>query len=165
MAMPSFDVVSEINFQELDNAVNQVSREITQRFDFRGTESSIKLDKPAKVINLISNSELKIETIVDILQSRAHKRSIDIKALKVGKCHPMSGQLLKCIVEMVEGVDKETGKKITKMVKEMKIKVQASIQDNKVRVTGKKRDDLQEVMQSIKMGNFDVPLQFDNFRD
>jgi len=163
--MPSFDVVSEIDFQEVDNAVNQASREISQRFDFKGTESGINLDKTAKTINLTSNSEEKLDTIFDILQSKAHKRHIDIKAFKKGNFTPVSGSLLKCVVQLMEGIDKETAKKITKHIKELKTRVQAAIHDEKVRVTSKKRDDLQSVMASLKEANFEMPLQYSNFRD
>jgi uncharacterized protein YajQ (UPF0234 family) len=163
--MPSFDVVSELDLQEVDNAVNQTSKEISQRFDFRGTDSKIEFDRNTKCINLISNSEEKIENIVSVLQSKAVKRSIDLKAFHVGKPSPMTGNLHKCAVKLIEGIEKETAKKITKYIKDLKLKVQAAIHDDKVRVTGKKRDFLQEVIGELKNHNFEVPLQFNNFRD
>lgn len=163
--MPSFDVVSEINFQEVDNAINQASKEISQRFDFRGTDSKIEFDKTTNVINLISNSENKVENIMSVLQSKAVKRQIDLQAFKKGKTAPLSGNLHKCVIQLIQGIEKETARKIVKYVKELKVKVQASIHEDKVRVTGKKRDDLQEVMASLKSQNFELPLQYENFRD
>jgi len=163
--MPSFNIVNELDLQEVDNAVNQAVQVISQRFDFRGTHSEIKFDRNSKTINMISNNEQKIETILDILQSKAHKRGIDIKALQAGKATPMSGDLLKATITLVDGIDKETAKKITKHIKGLKYRVQASIEDDKLRVTGKKRDDLQNVIQNLKENNFEVPLQFTNFRD
>jgi cyclic-di-GMP-binding protein len=163
--MPSFDIVSEIDLQEVDNAINQVSKEISQRFDFRGTDAKIEFDKPTNTITLSANSEQKIETIVDILQSKAIKRGIDIKSFKVDKAQPASGNILKSKVSLIQGIDRDNGKKITKHIKELKMKVQASINDDKVRVTGKKRDDLQDAIQALKQLKCDVPLQFENFRD
>ena len=163
--MPSFDVVSELNMQELDNAVNQAAREISQRFDFRGTGSEVTLDKTKKTIKVLSNSEDKVDDIIGVLQSKAIKRGLDIKIFDVGKKEPASGMTLRCEVKLIEGIDKDNAKKITSFIKELPIKVQAAIQDEKVRVTSKKRDDLQEVMQALRSHSFDVPLQFDNFRE
>lgn len=163
--MPSFDVVSELDLQEVDNAVNQASKEISQRFDFRGTDSQIEFDRTTKTINLVSNSEQKIENIVSVLQTKAVKRSIDLQSLNIGKTNPLSGSKHKCVIQLMEGIEKEAGKKITKFIKDLKVKVQAAIHDDKVRVTGKKRDDLQEVIEALKGHNFELPLQFNNFRD
>lgn len=163
--MPSFDIVSEINLQEVDNAVNQAAKEIATRFDFRGTGSEISFDKITKIIKLSSNSEDKIENIISVLQSKAIKRGIDIKSLKKNKIEPAGGQTMRCNLNLVEGIDKENAKKITAFIKDLKIKVQAAIHDDKVRVTSKKRDDLQEAIQNLKKQNFEVPLQFNNFRE
>lgn len=163
--MPSFDVVSEIDLQEVDNAVNQTAKEIIQRFDFKGTGSEITYDKTLKKLKLLSNSEPKMATLIDILRSKAIKRGLDIRSLKVGKIEPTTGTQLKCEISLVEGIDKEAAKKITKFIKESGLKVQAAIQDEKVRISGKKRDDLQEAIQSLKAQDFEVGLQFNNFRD
>lgn len=163
--MPSFDIVSELNMQEVDNAVNQTAREISQRFDFRGTNSEVTLDKTKKTIKIVSMGEEKVDDIIGVLQSKVIKRGLDIKILEVGKKEPASGRQVRCEVKLKEGIDKDNAKKITSFIKDLATKVQASIQDEKVRVTGKKRDDLQDVMQAIKGHGFDVPLQFNNFRE
>lgn len=163
--MPSFDIVSEIDLQEIDNAVNQTAKEVAQRFDFRGTQSEISFDKKTLVIKLISNSEEKMATIVDILQSKAHRRGLEIEALKLGKNEPMGGMLLKCEVTLQQGIDRDNAKEITKLIKDSKLKVQAAIHEEKIRVTGKKKDDLQTVMNFLRTQKLKVPLQFNNFRD
>jgi uncharacterized protein YajQ (UPF0234 family) len=163
--MPSFDIVSELNMQEIDNAVNQTAKEIAQRFDFRGTNSEVTLDKTQKIVKILSVGEEKVDNIVGVLQSKAIKRGLDIALLDVGKKEPASGRLVRCEVKLKEGIDKDPAKKIVAFIKELATKVQAAIHDNKIRVTGKKRDDLQEVIQAVKGKNFELPLQFDNFRD
>jgi len=163
--MPSFDIISEIDFQEVDNAVNQTAKEISQRFDFRGTESKIEFERNNSTINVFANSEGKIDNILTVLHTKAVKRQIDLKAFKPGKTIAMTGFMHKNVVQLMQGIEKETAKKIVKFIKEKKLKVQASIHDDKVRVTGKKRDDLQEVMSLIKVEDFELPLQFDNYRD
>ena len=162
--MSSFDVVSVIDLQEVDNAVNQAAKEIAQRFDFRGTESKIEFDRSHKVMTLWANSEKKIDDIVSVLYSKAARRQVDLLALKQGKIVHMSGFTHKCVIEIIEGIEKEAAKKIVKFIKELKFKVQAAIHDDKVRATGKSRDDLQATITAIKGHNFEVPLQFDNFR-
>lgn len=163
--MPSFDVVSELNLQEVDNAVNQAAKEIANRFDFRGTNASLEFDRPQKKIKISANSEQKVEDIIGVLQSKAIKRGVDIKSLKTGKIEPAGGMMQRCVLELVEGIEKEEAKKITSFIKETGLKVQAAIHDDKVRVTGKKKDELQAVMQSVRGHSFNVPLQFNNFRD
>ncbi|HCU23824.1 MAG TPA: YajQ family cyclic di-GMP-binding protein [Deltaproteobacteria bacterium] len=161
--MPSFDVVSEVNKQEVDNAVNQARKEVQQRFDFKGTKTELTLEK--NNLHVISDNESKMKSVLEILQSKAVKRGIDLKALSVGKIEPASGQLVKCDVQVLEGIETDKAKKIVQAIKDSKLKVQAQIQDNQVRVTGKKKDDLQEVMTLLRGGNFELPLQFKNFRD
>lgn len=163
--MPSFDVVSEMNLQEVDNAVNQTAKEILNRFDFRGTESHLSLDKDKKLITILSNAEQKIETVVDLLRGRAIKRGIDIKGLEVGKTAPTAGRQVRCDVKLVTGIETSAAKKITTFIRDSKLKVQAQIQGEQVRVTGKKRDDLQEAMTLLRGQDFGLPLQFNNFRD
>jgi len=161
--MPSFDVVSEIDKQEVDNAVNQATKEVMQRYDFKGTKTEIKYDK--ENIHVVSDNETKLKAVVEILQTKAMRRGIDIKSLSVGKIEPASGSLVKCDVKVLEGIETEKAKKLTTAIKESKLKVQAQIQDNQVRVTGKKKDDLQEVMELLRGLDFELPLQFKNFRD
>lgn len=163
--MPSFDIVSELNMQEVDNAVNQTAKEIAQRFDFRGTDSEMTLDKTEKLIKIKSNGEEKIDNILSVLQSKAIKRGLDIKILDVGKKEPATGKSWRCEVKLKEGIDKDNAKKIVAFIKDTGFKVQAAIHDDKVRVTGKQRDDLQTVMGAVKEKGFDVPVQFNNFRE
>lgn len=161
--MPSFDVVSEIDKQEIDNAVNQVKKEVAQRYDFRGSKTEINLEPDA--IQLVSDDDYKVKAVIDVLIAKAVRRSVDPKALSVGKIEAAGGGLAKCSVKLVEGVSQDKGREIVKYIKESKLKVQVQIQDNQVRVTGKKRDDLQEVIALLKSKDFDLPLQFKNFRD
>ena len=161
--MPSFDAVSEINLQEADNAVNQAKKEIGQRFDFKGTKTTIALEK--NLLKIVSDDEYKMNAVLDIIRAKMSKRGVDLKSLDVGKIEPAHGSLVKCEVKLIEGIDADNAKKITKAIKESKLKVQAQIQDNQVRVTGKKRDDLQEAMAMIRALDVAVPIQFKNFRD
>ncbi|KAB2837525.1 YajQ family cyclic di-GMP-binding protein [bacterium] len=161
--MPSFDAVSEVDHQEVDNAVNQATKEIQQRYDFKGTKTEIKLEK--NNIHVVSDNETKMKAVIEILQTKAMRRGIDIKSLSVGKIEPAGGQLVKCDIKVLEGIETEKAKKLTAAIKESKLKVQAQIQDNQVRVTGKKRDDLQEAIALLRGQDFGIPLQFKNFRD
>lgn len=161
--MPSFDAVSEVNHQEVDNAVNQATKEIQQRYDFKGTKTEIRLDK--ENIHVVSDNETKMKAVIEILQTKAMRRGIDIKSLSIGKIEAAGGQLVKCDIKVLEGIETEKAKKITQAIKDSKLKVQAQIQDNQVRVTGKKRDDLQEAIALLREKDFGIPLQFKNFRD
>ncbi len=161
--MPSFDVVSEVNSQEVDNGVNQARKEITTRYDFRGSKTEIELEK--NLIKLMSDDEYKVKAVQEVLLGKLIKRGIDAKALEFGKIEDATAGTAKCEVKIKEGVDTETGKKIVKLIKESKMKVQGQIQDNQVRITGKKRDDLQEAITLLKGTDFGIPLQFKNFRD
>lgn len=163
--MPSFDIVSEVNQQELDNAINQARKELETRYDFRGSKSKIDFDKKELLIKLLSDDDFKMKALIDILQSKVIKRGIDMKALDVGKVEEGADGLVKCTVKLKNGIDQDTAKKITKGIKETKMKVQAQIQDTQVRVSGKKRDDLQEAIAFVKSQDFGLPLQFENFRD
>lgn len=160
--MPSFDIVSEINLQEADNAVNQAKKEIEGRYDFRGSKSELQWDK--KEIIILGDDEYKMGAMKDILQSKLHKRGIDIKSLKFEKIEPAGGQMLRQKVLLVQGIEKEIAKEIIKQVKDSKLKVQAQIMDDKVRVTSKSIDELQSTMALIKKTSFEVPLQFNNMR-
>lgn len=158
----SFDIVSEVNLQEIDNALNQARREIETRFDFKDSKSEIKYD--GKEITLVSDDDFKLQNVVDILESKMIKRGIDLKSLKYGKVEQATGSTVRQQVEIQQGIDSTLAKEIVKEVKNSKIKVQASIQGDKVRVSGKERDDLQKVIQLLKEKEFEVPLQFTNYR-
>lgn len=161
--MPSFDIVSEIDLQEMDNAVNQAKKEIATRYDFKGSKSRIDWDQ--KAVNLVADDDFKMKALLDVLLGKAIKRGIDAKALDVGKVEDAAGGLKKCIVGIKQGVPVETARKVVKLLKDSKIKVQAQIQEDQVRVTGKKRDDLQEAIALVKSAGYDLPLQFTNYRD
>lgn len=158
----SFDIVSVVDKQEVTNAVTQAEREIENRFDFKGSKSEIKHD--GDTITLISDDEFKMKNVIDILESKMVKRGIDLKSLKYGKLEPAAGDTVRQVVTIQQGIDKELGKKITKFIKGTKIKVQAQIQEDQVRVSGKSRDDLQAIIQAIKGHDFGIPLQFSNYR-
>ena len=161
--MPSFDIVSELNMAEVDNAVNQASKELSQRYDFRGTLTTVKRDE--KTITLDSSEEYKVNAAWDVLQSKFVKRHISLKSIKVGKVEAAAKGRQKLNVELLEGIDKDHAKDLVKKIKDKKLKVQPSIQGESVRVSGKKRDDLQDVIAACEAFNFSLPLQFVNFRD
>lgn len=161
--MPSFDVVSKLNMQEADNAVNQARKELATRYDFRGSKSIIDWDKVK--INLTADDDFKMRSLTDILKEKAVRRGIDIRALDFGKIEEAAGGLVKREVTLKQGVPIEMARDIVRSVKDSKIKVQAQIQEDQVRVSGKKRDDLQAAIALIKSKNYDIPLQFVNYRD
>lgn len=160
--MPTFDVVSEVDHHELQNAIDQTQREIDNRFDFKGTAAKISLDKLQ--ITMLGESDFQIDQIIEVLRNKLSKRSIDVQSLKLDD--PMSYQAKRQrTATILEGIDTELGKKIIKDIKAKKLKVQASIQGDQVRVSGKKRDDLQDCISVLKEHNYSQPLQFNNFRD
>lgn len=161
--MPSFDVVSQINLQEVRNAVDQVLREVATRFDFKGSKSSITQDKDG--LHLLSDDEFKMKALIDILQSKLIKRGIDLKSIEFGKIEAGPDGLTKCLAKIISGIPQDKAKEIVKIVKETQLKVQASIQGDQVRVTGKKKDDLQQAIALLKGSHFPLPLQFINYRD
>jgi uncharacterized protein YajQ (UPF0234 family) len=161
--MPSFDIVSEIDMQEMDNAVNQVKKEITTRYDFKGSNSSIDLADDG--ISVVGDSDTRINTVTEILRARMVKRKLDSKCLDYGDMEDASGSNKRQKIAIKQGVSTDLAKKIVKLIKEEKIKVQAAIQGDQVRVTGKKRDDLQAVMTLVRGMDADRPLMFTNFRD
>ena len=161
--MPSFDVVSEVDQHELTNAIDQMNREIGNRYDFKGSDAKIILSNDA--MNIEAESEFQISQIEDIIYQKLAKRGIDTRCLEKGKIEERGKRAYQTI-SVRQGIDKELAKKMVKMVKDMKIKVQAAVQGDQVRVTGKKRDDLQAVMAMFREAeNIDMPLQFNNFRD
>jgi uncharacterized protein YajQ (UPF0234 family) len=160
--MPSFDVVSEIDHHELSNAVDQANREVITRFDFKGTDSRFEL--AGTVITMKTESEFQLDQMLDVLYSKMTKRGIDLDAVEPGESVIMAKTATRPVT-VREGIDTELGRKIVKDIKASKIKVQASIQGDQVRVTGKKRDDLQQVIAMLKGAELGLPLQFKNFRD
>ena len=162
--MPSFDIVNQLDLQEIDNAVNMVKRDIATRYDFKGSSSSITLSKSDKNITINGDVEYQIDTIFDMLQNRAISRKVSVKVFKSNETENASGMTFRKKIDLQSGISKENGKKINVMIKEMKLKVNSQIQGEHVRVTGKKIDDLQTVMNTLKEKNLDIPLQFVNMK-
>ncbi len=158
----SFDIVSQVDMQEVDNAVNQAEKEITTRFDFKG--SNTKLERKEEVIHIDTTDDMKLRNVQDILEGKLVKRGISVKSLKYGKTESSLGGRVKQDVTIQVGLDKEQTKKITTMVKDLKLKVQASIQGDSVRITGKNKDDLQAAIAALKAEDFDFAMQFTNYR-
>lgn len=161
--MPSFDIVSEVDKQELKNAVEQANKEIGTRFDFKGSDA--RVDQAEYVLTVNADDDFKLGQVLDILSQKLVKRGIDVKCLDQGKVEKVSGNKVKQTVTVKTGVETELAKKIVRLVKDSKLKVQASIQGEAVRVTGAKRDVLQETIALVKKSITDFPLQFGNFRD
>ena len=160
--MPSFDIVSEVDLHELTNAVDQAGRIVANRFDFKGVDASFERDE--RRVTITAEAEFQVDQMQDMLRSALVKCSIDPKAMEVGDSVP-SGKVVKQTVELRHGIATDDCKKIVKLIKGTKLKVQAQIQGDQVRVTGKKRDDLQNVMAMLRESDLDMPLQFNNFRD
>jgi len=160
--MPSMDIVSEINLEEVRNATENATRELSTRFDFRGVEASFEWKKPNVVVK--AEGDFQVKQLVDMLRSQLTKRKIDAKAMSVGEPE-FSGRNCSSTLAFKEGIEQPVAKKIVKLIKDSKLKVQASIQGEQVRVTGKKRDDLQAVMRLVKEAELEQSFQFNNFRD
>jgi uncharacterized protein YajQ (UPF0234 family) len=160
--MPSFDIVAEVDRHELMNAVDQMNREIANRFDFKGSDAKVTLNDFE--MNLEAESDFQLKQMRDIMVNKFSKRNIDTRSLDRGKVEERGLRAYQTII-VKNGIDKEDGKKIIKLIKDSKLKVQAAIQGEQVRVTGKKRDDLQDVIAMLKASDIDLPLQFNNFRD
>lgn len=163
--MPSFDIVSKVDAQALDNAVNIVTKEITNRFDFKGSHILIELDKKEFQLKLETDDDMKMRQLLDVLISRSHKQGIAPEAFDMSKDGAQSGKIWRKTVKVKNGMAQEDAKKVVKLIKDAGLKVQASINDDLVRVTGKKLDDLQEVIQLCKNGNLGIALQYVNMRD
>ena len=165
--MPSFDVSAEMNWQEMDNAINQATKEVAQRFDFKGVKTEIKLDQKEKSITLWCSEEGKLEAVNDIMQNKLIKRGISLLSLDYKEIEPAFGSSVRQLILVQAGVSKEKGKEIIASLKDSKLKVQAQIQDEQVRVTGKNRDDLQSAIAHLKSqaDRLKVPMQFGNFRE
>ena len=160
--MPSFDVVSEINIQEVRNAVENAQRELSTRFDFRGADANFEWQD--KATKLTSQSEFQLQQMVDILRIKLSKRGVDVNTMELSEPEA-SGKFVSQVVSFKEGIETPLAKKIVKLIKDSKMKVQAAIQGEQVRITGKKRDDLQEVIAFLRQQDLGQPLQFNNFRD
>ena len=162
--MPSFDIVSEFDMQEVDNSVNMVVRDIASRYDFKGSNSIIELNKNDKTIKIEASNDYQVDTIKDMLENRSIKRGISVKTFKYSNPEQASGMRVRIHVNLQEGIDKENATKINKLIKSKKLKVQSQIQGEKLRVTGKKIDDLQQVIQLVKEQNYPLPLNFVNMK-
>ncbi|MFN3871995.1 MAG: YajQ family cyclic di-GMP-binding protein [Ignavibacterium sp.] len=160
----SFDIVSEIDLQEVDNAVNQALKEIHQRYDLKDSNTTIELNKKDKLLTINTKDDYSLKQSIDILQTKFIRRGISIKALKLNEPEQAAGGRLKQIINLQSGISKDNAKKIVKMIKDSKIKVNAQIQDEQVRVTGPKIDDLQAVIKMIKEADLDFPTQFVNMK-
>lgn len=161
--MPTFDIVSKFEVSEIDNALQNLDREISQRYDFKTSKSEISLDK--NQISVSTDDEYKLTQLQEMLKVHLTKRGIDAKVLEMGKIESAAGQSVRQIITLIQGINRDLSKQIIKMVKESKIKVQISIQGEDLRVSGKKRDELQDVIALLKENEFELPLQFVNFRD
>jgi uncharacterized protein YajQ (UPF0234 family) len=161
--VPSFDVVSQVDMQEVSNALQQTRKEVEQRYDFKGSKTEIEQEK--EVVKILSDNDFKVKAVVDILQSKFVKRNINLKSLEYGKVESAAGGLARQLITIHQGLDTEAAREVVKLIKETKIKVQAQVQDDQVRVTGKKRDELQAVIQALRAADFRRPLQFVNMRD
>jgi uncharacterized protein YajQ (UPF0234 family) len=161
--MPSFDIVSELDAHEVANAVDQASREVSTRFDFKGTNAKYELDE--FVITLSAQADFQLKQMMDILRLKLSKRGIDVMCMKIDDPVVSGGNNAKQVVTLRQGIETELGKKIQRLIKDSKLKVQAAIQDKQIRVTGKSRDDLQETIELVRGAKLEMPFQFQNFRD
>jgi len=163
--MPSFDIVSKVDVQKLDNAINTALKEIVNRYDFHGSKTEVELDKKLLMVKILTENDMRMDAIRDIIISRIMKQGLDAACLDFGKDHVAAGSMLRKEVKIVNGIEKEAAKKLVKVIKDSGLKVQASIMEDQVRVTGKKLDDLQNTISLVKQAGFEQPLQFDNFRN
>ena len=162
--MPSVDVVSRVDLQALDNAINNVKREISSRFDFKNVQSEVAFDRKAKSIHIVTGDDWKVKAVTEMLIGQCARLKLDSKCLDFKEIEPTSHGAARVDILIKEGIPKETGQKIVKLIKGLKIKVQPAIQDDQVRITGKKIDNLQEIMRLLKEQDYDIPLQFVNMK-
>jgi cyclic-di-GMP-binding protein len=163
--MPSFDIVSEVNHVEIRNAVDQCNKEISNRFDFKGSDARVEINEKEKTLIVFADDEFKLRQVRDVMTGKLAKRGVDIRALESGKLEPVSGNKVKETIKVREGVEMERAKNLVKLIKDSKVKVQASIQGDAVRVSGAKKDTLQDTIALVRKSVTDIPLQFKNFRD
>ena len=162
--MPSFDVVSQLDLQEVDNALNQARKEVLQRYDFKDTSTVIDWDRKEK-ISIESKDDFKVKAVDEVLREKLARRHVSLKAFEFGNVEPGPGGRAKQEIKLKQGIDSDRAREIVKLVKDAKLKVQAQIMGDQVRISGKKRDDLQAAIQAIRARDMDLPLQFINFRD
>jgi uncharacterized protein YajQ (UPF0234 family) len=160
----SFDVVSKTDMAEVVNAVNQATAEIGQRYDFKGSKAEVTVDQKADAINILADDDMKLKAVIDVVQSKLIKRGVSIKALDYGKIEAASGDMVRQAIGIQQGIPTDKAKEIVKIVKQSKVKVQASIQEDQVRITGKNIDDLQEIQALLREREFDIDMQFSNYR-
>jgi uncharacterized protein YajQ (UPF0234 family) len=160
----SFDIVSEVNLQEVDNAINQARKEIGQRYDFKGSKSSIELREKDNILSVVSDDDFKLKSVVDILQNKLIKRGVPLKALAYGAIEPAAGGTVRQEITLRVGIDKEHAKELVAMIKTTKLRVQAQIMEAQVRVSGKNKDDLQTVIAMLRKAELDFAIQFTNYR-
>lgn len=160
----SFDIVSEVNMQEVDNAINQARKEIGQRYDFKGSKSSIELNQKEKTLTVLSDDDFKLKSVVDILQNKLIKRGVPIKALDYGTVEPAANATVRQLITLRVGIDKENARLLVKMIKDSKIRVQVQIMDDQVRVSGKNKDDLQSIIKMVREAELNFATQFTNYR-
>lgn len=163
--MPSFDIVSKVDGQTLDNAINTAKKDILNRYDFNGSQSSIELDKKTNTVQVVTEDDMRLKAIQDAIISRMVKQNLDPKCLDMGKEQYASGNMIRKEIKVKEGIDKETAKNVVKKIKDSGLKVQASIMDDQVRVQAKKIDDLQAVISLCRAEDFGQPLQYINMRN
>ena len=163
--MPSFDIVSEVNQVEVHNAIDQANKEISNRFDFKGSDARVELNEKEKKLTVFADDEFKLGQVRDVLTGKLAKRGVDVRCLEPGEMEKAGGNKVRQDVAVRQGIEQELGKKIIKLVKDSKLKVQASIQGDTVRISGAKKDTLQDAIALVRKSVTDVPLQFKNFRD
>ena len=163
--MPSFDTVSEVNQVEVNNAVDQCNKEVTNRFDFKGSDARVEINEKEKSLVVYADDDFKLGQVRDVLTAKLAKRGVDIRCLDAGSAEKISGNKVKQTITVRAGVDQELGKRIIRLVKDSKLKAQASIQGDTVRISGAKKDTLQEVIALLRKSVTDFPLQYKNFRD
>ncbi len=163
-AQNSFDIVSEIDWQEIDNAVNQTRKEIQQRYDFKSSKASIEVNQKDKKMTILADDDYKLRSVVDILQNKFVKRGVPLKSLKYHTPEQASGGMIRQSIDVQQGISTDNARKIVKMIKDTKMKVQSQIMDDQVRVSGKNKDDLQEVIKLVKEAELDFAVQFTNYR-
>jgi uncharacterized protein YajQ (UPF0234 family) len=161
--MPSFDIVSQVDMQEVRNAVDQASREIVTRYDFKGTDTTVVLNDDGITIN--ADSDGRAEAAIDVLKGKLVKRNVSLKSIAGGDLKPIGGARTQAVFTLNEGISQDAAKELVKLIKDLKLKVQVAIQGDQIRVTGKKRDDLQETIAAVKALDYRLPLQYINFRD
>ncbi len=160
----SFDIVSEISWQEVDNAINQARKEILQRYDFKGSKSSIDYSQKDKTITILADDDYKLKAVIDMLQNKFVKRSIPLKSMKYKPAEEAGGGMMRQLIEVQQGISKDNAKLVVKIIKDSKIKVQAAIQDEQVRVSGRDKDELQSAIALVKNATLDFAVQFVNYR-